>query len=104
MKMRKLSIGEKQAILKLRKEGKSIRAIGQTLGIANTTIWNVQKKKTTGVLSNRYRTGWPRKTTTVDVRNIVRAVRKKTQNNRDITNNPCSTEVKVSQFTIRRSL
>lgn len=104
MKMRKLSIGEKQAILKLRKEGKSIRAIGQTLGIANTTIWNVQKKKTTGVLSNRYRTGRPRKTTTVDVRNIVRAVRKKPQNNRDITNNPCSTEVKVSQFTIRRSL
>lgn len=102
--MRKLSIGEKQAILKLRKEGKSTRAIGQTLGIANTTIWNVQKKKTTGVLSNRYRTGRPRKTTAVDVRNIVRAVRKKTQNNRDITNNPCSTEVKVSQFTIRRSL
>lgn len=103
--MRKLSIGEKQAILKLRKEGKSTRAIGQTLGIANTTIWNVQKKKkTTGGLSNRYRTGRPRKTTTVDVRNIVRAVRKKPQNNRDITNNPCSTEVKVSQFTIRRSL
>ena len=50
MKTRELSMGEKQTILKLRKEGKSIRAIGQTLGIASTTIWNVLKKKeTTGV-------------------------------------------------------
>ena len=54
MKTRELSMGEKQAILKLRKEGKSIRAIGQTLGIACTTNWNILKKKeTTGVLSNR---------------------------------------------------
>ena len=69
-------MGEKQAILKLRKKGKSIRAIGQTLGIASTTIWNVlNKKKTTGV-RNRCRTGWPRKTTVVDDRNIVRAVKK----------------------------
>lgn len=29
-----------QTSMKLRKEGKSIRAIGQTLGIASTTIWN----------------------------------------------------------------
>lgn len=34
-------MGEKQAILKLWKEGKLIRAIGQTLGIVNKTIWNV---------------------------------------------------------------
>ena len=45
MKTRELSMGEKQAILKLRKKGKSIRAIGQTLGIASTTIWNVLNKK-----------------------------------------------------------
>ena len=29
-----------EAILKLRKEGKSIRAIAQALGIACTTTWN----------------------------------------------------------------
>jgi hypothetical protein len=76
MKTRELSMGEKQAIVKLRKEGKSTRAIGQTLGIASTTIWNVLKKKETiGVLSNRRRTGRPRKTTVVDDRNIVRAVK-----------------------------
>ena len=55
MKTRELSTGEKEAILNLRKEGKSIRAIGQALAIATTTIWNVLKKKeTTGVLSNRH--------------------------------------------------
>ena len=63
--------GEKQAILKLRKEGKSIRAIAQALGIACTTTWNVLKKKETpGILSNRPRTDRPRKTTAVDDRNI----------------------------------
>lgn len=73
-----MHLKKKQAILKLRKEGKSIRAIVQTSGIADTTIWNVlEKKETSGVLSNRHRTGQPRKITTDDVRNIVRAVRKK---------------------------
>ena len=49
------------------------RAIAQTLAIASTTIWNVLKKKeTTGVLSNRRRTGRPRKTAAVDDRNIVK--------------------------------
>ena len=38
MKTRELSKGEKGAILKLRKEGKSIRAIGQLLGIATRTF------------------------------------------------------------------
>lgn len=51
MKTRELSVGEKQAIVKLRKDGKSMRAIAQTLA----TIWNVLKKKeTTGVLRNRH--------------------------------------------------
>ena len=40
-------MGGKQAIVKLRKEGKSIRGIAQTLGIANTTIWSGPKKKGT---------------------------------------------------------
>ncbi|MCI4387222.1 hypothetical protein PGIGA_G00071680 [Pangasianodon gigas] len=88
MKTRDLSMGEKQAILKLRKEEKSIRAIAQELGIANTTIWNVLKKKeTTCVLTTGHGTGRPRKTT-ADDRNIVRAVKKNQKTTvRDITNN-----------------
>lgn len=43
--MRELSMEEKQAILKLRKEENLIRAIRQTLGIASTAIQNVLKKK-----------------------------------------------------------
>lgn len=55
MKTRELSVGEKQAIVKLREDGKSLRAIAQTLAIASTTIWNVLKKKETiGVLSHRH--------------------------------------------------
>lgn len=54
MKIRELSMGEKQVMLKLREDGKSIRAIAQTLATASTTIWNALKKKeSTGVLSNR---------------------------------------------------
>lgn len=46
LKTRVLSMGEKQAILKLGKDGKLIRAIGQTLGITIiTTIWDVLKRK-----------------------------------------------------------
>lgn len=43
--MRELSMGEKQVISKLRKEGKSVRAIGQTLGIASNTIRNVLREE-----------------------------------------------------------
>lgn len=106
MKTRELSMGEKQTILKLREEGKSIRAIAKTLGIATTTIWNVLKKKeTTGVLSNKHRTGRPRVTTAVDDRNIVRAVKKNPKTTvTDITANLHRAGVKVSQSTVRRRL
>lgn len=38
-------MGEKQAIVKLTKEEHLFRAVGQTLGITSTTIWNILKKK-----------------------------------------------------------
>uniref|UniRef100_A0A3B1IQX0 Transposase Tc1-like domain-containing protein n=1 Tax=Astyanax mexicanus TaxID=7994 RepID=A0A3B1IQX0_ASTMX len=106
MKTRELSMREKQAILKHRKEGKSIRAIGKTLGIATTTIWNVLKKKeTTGVLSNRRRTGRPRKTTPTDERRIVLAVKKNPKTTvSQITSDLHRAGVKVSQSTVRRRL
>ena len=71
MKTRELSVGEKQAILKLKDDGKSIRAITQTLAIVSTTIWNILKRKeTTGVLSNRCQTGRRRKTSAVDSKTL----------------------------------
>ena len=81
-----------------KKEGQPIRAIAQALGAANTTIWNVLKKKeTTGLLTARFQTAWPRKTTAVDDRNIVRAVKKNPKTTvSNITNNPRSAGVKVS--------
>ena len=80
--------------------------IAQAMGIACTTTWNVLKKKeTAGVLSNRHRTGRPRKTTAVDDRNIVRAVKKNPKTSvSDITNNLHRTGVKVSQSTVQRRL
>lgn len=106
MKTRELTMEEKLDILKLRQEGKSIRAVSQALGIANTTVWNILKKQeTTGVLTTRHRTGRPRKTTAVDDRNIVRAVKKNPQITvSNITNNLHLAGVKVSQSTVRRRL
>lgn len=94
-------MGEKQAILKLRKEGKSITAIGQTMGRASTTVWNVLKNKdTTGVL-NRHEAGRPRETSADDDRNMVRAVKKTPKTTvSDFTNNLHGTEVKDSQSTV----
>lgn len=45
MKRRELSMGETQAILKLKK---SVRAFGQALGIVNTTRWIVLKQPVNG--------------------------------------------------------
>ncbi len=46
------------------------------INIGHTTIWNVlRKKETTGVLSNTPRTVRPRKTSAVDNRNILTAVK-----------------------------
>ncbi len=106
MKTRELTMGEKQATLKLREDGKSIRAIAQTLIIARTTSLNVLKKtETSGVLNNRRRSGRPRKTSAVDDRNIVRAVKKNPKTTvSDITNNLQRAGVKVSQPAVRRRL
>lgn len=72
--------------------------------IAISTIWNVlRKKEATGVLSNRHRTGRPRKTTAVDDRNIVRAFRKDPKTTvSEISNNLQRAGVKVSQSTVSK--
>ena len=97
MKTRELSSGEKQTILKLRDEGKLIRAFAQALAIACTRTRNVLKKKeTAAVLSNRHRTGRPRKTAVGD-RNGVTSVS-------DITINLHRAGVTVSQSSVQRGL
>lgn len=68
-------MGEKQIIhFELEKRGKN-KVITQTLGLADTTIWNVLKNKETIVepLSNIHRMGQQRKSST------EKAVRKKTK-------------------------
>lgn len=76
------------------------------MGIAGTTIWNILKKKeTTGVLSNRRRTGQPRKTTVVDDRNIVRAAKKNPKTSvSHITNDLHSSTVHCSKKTQRAEI
>lgn len=60
-------MGERQAVLKLRKEGKGIGGISQTMSIANTTIYNVPKKKETmNVRRTRHYAGRPRKAVAID--------------------------------------
>lgn len=63
--------------MKLRRDGKSIRAVAQAWGVANTTFGIVPKKKeTTYVLTTRNLRGRARKTTNIVMlmANIVRAV------------------------------
>lgn len=44
---------EKQTILKLRIKEKLIKATGETLGVANKTIWNVLKKESQWCTNNQ---------------------------------------------------
>lgn len=55
------------------KRGQSISIVVEALGVTNTTIWKIQKKKETTETTIGRQTGWPRNTATVDDRSIVRA-------------------------------
>ena len=104
MKTRELSLGEKQAILKLRGEidQSHCTSIGDSL--YKNLEW-LEKEETTGVLSNRHRTGQPKKTTAVDDKNIVRNCEEKPKTSvSDITNNLHRAGMKVSHSTIQKRL
>lgn len=102
--MRDLSMGENQAILKMRKR-KSVRTIAKVLGIANKNNnleYPEKERKYWHTLSNRHRNARPLKTKVEDTY-IMRAVRKDSKTwVRDITNNVDIEGVKVSQHTVRR--
>lgn len=71
----KLRWEKKQAILKQRKERKSIRAIAYIIVIANTTICNVLKKKgSPGALTTRY--GWPKEKKQQQMKHCERGLKK----------------------------
>lgn len=101
-----LSLGEKQAILKLGNEGRSIRAIAQSLGVANMTILECSEKRHHWFSNNQtsnmstkdnYRSRWQKE--------IVRAVTKNLKTTiSNITNNPQMAGVKISQCTFLKKI
>lgn len=92
----------KEAIIRLKKQNKSIREIAKTLGAAKSTIWYIFKKKEcTGKLSNIKRPGRPRKTTKVDDRRILSLVKK---NPRQVKNTLEEVGVSLSKSRIKRCL
>lgn len=77
MRSKELSLSVKQAIIRLKKQKKTIREIAKILGVAKTTVWNILKKKEcSGELSNAKRPGRPPKTTVVNDRRILSLVKK----------------------------
>ena len=98
-------MGEKQAILRLRKEGKIDQSHWTNIGCSKHKNLECSEEETTGVLSNRNRIGWPRKTTEVDDRKIVRAVKKTPKISViAITNDLYSAGVKVLQSIVQKRL
>ena len=77
MRAKEVSMRVKEAIIRLRKQNKPIREIAKTLGVANTTVWNILKKKElTGKFSSSKRPGRPQKTTKVDDHRILLMVKR----------------------------
>ena len=105
MKTRELSLGESKPFWSLEKSGNHqchCTSIGDSL-YNNSEC--PEKEIKCCILSNRHQTGRPRKTTAVDDRNIVRAVKKNPKTSvSDITNNLHRAGVKVSQSTVQRRL
>ena len=67
----------KQAFIGLKNQNKPVREIAETLSVAQSTVWNILKKKEcTSELSNTKRPGRPWKTTMVDDKRILSLVKK----------------------------
>ncbi|XP_053087803.1 protein Mpv17 isoform X2 [Pangasianodon hypophthalmus] len=77
MKSKEISMQVKEAIIRLKKQHKSIREIAKTLGVAKSTAGYILKKKeSTGELNNIERPGRPWKTTKVNDRRTLSLVKK----------------------------
>lgn len=106
MKSKELSMEVKEAILRLKKENKSIRQISERLGVASSTVWNILKKvELTGTLSNSYRPGRPRKTSKMDDRKIQSMVKKDpSTTSSQIKDTLAEAGVSLSKSTVKRRL
>ncbi len=77
MKTRELSMGEKQAILKLREDGKINQSHCTNIDYSQNNYLECPEEETTGVLNNRRRIGRPRKTSAVDDRKHCESCKEK---------------------------
>lgn len=96
----------KQTIVSLRNQKKSIREIGKTLGLSKSTVgYILQKKASTGDVTNKKRPGRPKKTTEEDDQIIISIMTKNPQTPvQQIRNTLKEIGREVSVTTIRRKL
>lgn len=96
----------KQIILRLKKKKKSIREMGEMLGVAKSTVWYIlRKKERTGELGNSKRPERLRKTTVGDDRRILSMVKKNPfTTSTQVKNTLQEVGVSVSKSTLKRRL
>ena len=106
MKSKEISMQVKEAIIRLKKQHKSIREIAKTLGVAKSTVGYILKKKeSTGELNNIERLGRQWKTTKVDDRRILSLVKKNPfTTSTEVKNTLEKVGVSLSKSTIKRRL
>lgn len=87
-KTKEISADERNIILKLRKEGKTYREIGQIVGRSHSSVqYVVESFNSTGSILSKSRSGRPRKLTEREERTILQAVKR----------NPRITASKISE-------
>lgn len=107
-----LSSGENLPICSLEKMGYQSdplidhpRIVESIVDSLHNNLKCLEKEGATGIPSNRHQTGRPRETTTVDLRNLVKAVKKPPKTSvSDITDRLRRAGVRVSQLTVQRRL
>uniref|UniRef100_A0A3P9JP88 Transposase Tc1-like domain-containing protein n=1 Tax=Oryzias latipes TaxID=8090 RepID=A0A3P9JP88_ORYLA len=107
MRSKELSMQVKGAIIKLRKQKKTMKPETATvLGVATSTVWYIQRKKeSSGELSNAKRPGRPRKTTVVDDGRIISMVKRNPFTTANQVNNTLQEGGgSISKSTIKRRL
>ncbi|KAG9274678.1 uncharacterized protein LOC103022935 [Astyanax mexicanus] len=103
---KEVSMDRKRTIVTLRNEKKSIREIGKILGVSKSTVaYVLRKNASTGDISNRKRTGRPKKTTDADDQIILSIMMKNPQTPiQQIRDTLKEVGREVSMTTIRRKL
>ncbi|XP_072543322.1 uncharacterized protein [Salminus brasiliensis] len=105
-KSKEVSMDRKQTIVDLRNQKKSIREIGQIMGLSKSTVaYILRKNASTGDVSNKKRSGRPKKTTEEDDQIILSIMTKNPRTPvQQIRNTLKEVGREVSMTTIRRKL